>query len=379
MRPRVFISSTYYDLKYLRERIELFLERFNFEPILFESDKLTYEHGKPVDGAAYEEVLLCNMMVLIVGGRYGSPASNNTDLEEWQNKYDEDFVSITRKEYETALKNNIPVFILIDKNVYSEFQSFNDNKAFFEKLIKTGGVKKGEYKFSHVDSPSVFYFIESLKQKPVKTFEKVEEIESYLGNQFSGMFFLYLKKLQEESNGQKVLDSVSELNNAVKRMDEMVSGIGKNLLGPQDFQKIVANQQSILIGFIAEKILSFIHFKNNSFDEFKYDTKETSEMALYVSTLIFEYLVLMPDLPELRGLDVRKNYDDMDKAETIIIEILNQKIRAKYPTIIIEQISYHQIVWLIERRVEPVLSFNNYREKIISALSNEIDSNILPF
>ena len=70
-KPRVFLSSTYYDLKHVRERIERFLANFGMEPVLFENDNVTFEFNKP----CYNEVKTCQMMVLIVGGRYGSAAS----------------------------------------------------------------------------------------------------------------------------------------------------------------------------------------------------------------------------------------------------------------------------------------------------------------
>ena len=36
-KPRVFVSSTYYDLKHIRDRPEAFIESFGYEPVLFES------------------------------------------------------------------------------------------------------------------------------------------------------------------------------------------------------------------------------------------------------------------------------------------------------------------------------------------------------
>jgi hypothetical protein len=35
-RPRVFISSTYYDLKYIRGGLEAFVKQTGYDPILFE-------------------------------------------------------------------------------------------------------------------------------------------------------------------------------------------------------------------------------------------------------------------------------------------------------------------------------------------------------
>jgi len=69
MVPRVFVSSTYLDLKHVRQRIEKFIENYGFEPILFERDKVTYQHGKAIDQSAYYEVGLCHIMILIIGGR----------------------------------------------------------------------------------------------------------------------------------------------------------------------------------------------------------------------------------------------------------------------------------------------------------------------
>ncbi|WP_208062181.1 DUF4062 domain-containing protein, partial [[Clostridium] scindens] len=47
-KPRVFLSSTYYDLKHVRERIERFLVNFGMEPVLFENDNVTFEFNKPL-------------------------------------------------------------------------------------------------------------------------------------------------------------------------------------------------------------------------------------------------------------------------------------------------------------------------------------------
>ncbi len=81
MKPRVFLSSTYFDLKHVRERLERFIENYFFEPVLFESDNVVFEHNKPLDISCYNEVKLCHMMVLIIGGRYGSIISGE-NIEE---------------------------------------------------------------------------------------------------------------------------------------------------------------------------------------------------------------------------------------------------------------------------------------------------------
>ena len=63
---------------------------------------------------------------VIVGGRYGSEASSSKDkpTRSFFDRYD----SITKKEYENAVGRDIPIYILIENNVYSEYQTYLSNK-----------------------------------------------------------------------------------------------------------------------------------------------------------------------------------------------------------------------------------------------------------
>ena len=47
MKPRIFVSSTFYDLKYIREDLSNFIKSYNFEPIMFEDGDIGYVPGKP--------------------------------------------------------------------------------------------------------------------------------------------------------------------------------------------------------------------------------------------------------------------------------------------------------------------------------------------
>ncbi|MDP1845332.1 MAG: DUF4062 domain-containing protein, partial [Candidatus Moranbacteria bacterium] len=41
--PRVFVSSTCYDLKYIRENLRYFIERMGYEPVLSEEGDVFYD------------------------------------------------------------------------------------------------------------------------------------------------------------------------------------------------------------------------------------------------------------------------------------------------------------------------------------------------
>src|SRR6266849_2723784 len=99
-RPRVFVSSTYYDLKHLRSSLENFVESLGFDAVLSEKGKIAYTPDVPLDESCYREVGTSDIFVLIIGGRYGSEASSGkTDV---QKTFYERYNSITRAEYRSA-------------------------------------------------------------------------------------------------------------------------------------------------------------------------------------------------------------------------------------------------------------------------------------
>jgi hypothetical protein len=268
MKPRVFVSSTYYDLKYVRESLERFIKNYDFEPILFESGNVLFEPSKKIDVSCYSEVGVCHMMVLIIGGRYGSLASGD-EAQEKQKEYDKTVVSITQKEYETALTNGIPTFVFIDKNVYGEYQTYSKNRS----PIDNGTLP---IEFAFVDSRNVFKFIDKVSNTPIKTFERIEEIEQYLKQQISAMFYQYLDGLRNATKDSKVLDAVSEIKSVSERMNVMVQELGKQLLSQDDsqgYKKVIDEQNKILIDFYRGILIEGISINNST----KYNFAETSE------------------------------------------------------------------------------------------------------
>ena len=200
-KPRIFVSSTYYDLKYVRERIEKFINTYCFEPILFESDAVYFHPNKPLDVSCYNEVSNCHIMVLIIGGRYGSLATDE-NKETKKDNYEKQYVSITRKEYETAINKGIPVMIFIEQNVYTEYRTYQSNKK----------PLPADFKFAYVDDVRIFEFIASLDQNAIKQFNKVDDIEHYFANQISGMLLSYLTNLQREKESKEIKTAVEQIN-----------------------------------------------------------------------------------------------------------------------------------------------------------------------
>ncbi len=246
-RPKIFVSSTYYDLKYLRERLERFIRKYNFEPILFEDGDVYYNPNKPIDQSCYSEVEQCQMMILIVGGKYGTIIKNEKDKANYNDKH----VSITQKEYKTAIDKGIPVMVFIEKNVYIDYETYRNN---------TVSTIPKDFKFAHIDTTNIFDFISILNLSVIKTFEKVEEIEEYFANQVSGMFYDYLKQLQDKKQDDDVLTSVNQLKQVTEIILSNTHAIAKDVFkdNKPEYDKIIFKQNTIIIDFFIDLFIECI-------------------------------------------------------------------------------------------------------------------------
>ncbi len=106
--PRVFVSSTFYDLRQIRADLELFIREMGYEPILHERGGVTYGPAEKLEEYAYREVELSDLLVSVVGGRFGS-----TSQHEGR--------SISQEELKRALDAGTQVYIFVEQAVHTEY------------------------------------------------------------------------------------------------------------------------------------------------------------------------------------------------------------------------------------------------------------------
>lgn len=269
---RIFVSSTYYDLKHIRNYLEAFIDGFGYEPVLFESGDIPFEHDKPLDESCYKEILNSQMQILIIGGRYGSEESkpkvqpkakkSSKKSEETADEKHRRYNSITKMEYETALSQNIPVFIFVEKQVLAEYDTYRKNRD------------NNSIEYAHVDSINVFRLIDDIYSQTVgnyvKGFEKFEDISNWLRDQWSGMFAEFLKRdndrIEIESISAKI-DELSAVSNALKEYSE---ALVKNSLAPEKSKALIEEEDRKIehekaVRFINESLIRDLrrefHFK----------------------------------------------------------------------------------------------------------------------
>ncbi|NII56466.1 DUF4062 domain-containing protein [Luteibacter sp. SG786] len=222
-RPRVFVSSTYYDLKHLRSSIENFIESLGYDAVLSEKDSIAYIPDAPLDESCYREAKSCDVFVLIIGGRYGSESSATSGDGSKTKAFFDRYESITKHEYESALERGIPTYIAIDAAVDAEYQTYLRNKD--NQIIN----------YAHVDSVNVFGLIEEIRQRkqnnPIKLFTRYSEIEDWLRDQWAGFFRELIHRLTTSQQIQDIdlkVEELSETAETLKRyLEEVVGQVSK--------------------------------------------------------------------------------------------------------------------------------------------------------
>lgn len=75
-KPRIFVSSTYYDLKHIRADVERFIREQGYDPVLNEKGHIPYGSAERLEEYCYKEIELCDILVSVIGGRFGSESKN---------------------------------------------------------------------------------------------------------------------------------------------------------------------------------------------------------------------------------------------------------------------------------------------------------------
>jgi hypothetical protein len=218
-RPQVFISSTYYDLRHIRASLERFVESLGYEPVLSEKGKIAYDPDLPLDQSCYRDASAADIFVLIVGGRYGS-ASSDAPADGRTNFYDR-YESVTKKEYDAAVGNDKPVYILIDQGVFAEYETYGKNRG------------NDSVEYAHVDSVNVFKMLDTILAKrrnsPVHKFDRPTDIEQWLREQWAGLFRELMSRRSEQkqlASLTKQVDDLSVINKSLQRyMETIVSSV----------------------------------------------------------------------------------------------------------------------------------------------------------
>lgn len=121
--PRIFISSTYYDLRYVRSDLDILEDQIGVEIVRFEDGAIPYHTAETLPEACCKEIENCQILVLVIGGRYDS----TVEILDAQNDEPKRAISISRLELEHALRSGLIVFTFVEVGVLGEYRTFEAN------------------------------------------------------------------------------------------------------------------------------------------------------------------------------------------------------------------------------------------------------------
>jgi hypothetical protein len=278
-RPRIFVSSTYYDLKHVRASLDEFIESLGFDSILSEKGDIAYAWTGPLDESCYREVLTSDIFLLILGGRYGSAASDEENLPEgFFDKYD----SITRKEFNAAIEQTIPVYILVDRNVHAEFQTYQRNR------------ESTDINYAYVDSINVFRLLDDIflrpRNNPVQTFDRVSEITDWLKEQWAGLFRELLKSRSQKEQLKDLNQNVDELRAVNDTLKNYLEVVLRNVEGEDSRSVIEAedkrlDQAKTAISIRRNRLVEFLENHDMELEDVMDRLARTSSFSEFLSQL----------------------------------------------------------------------------------------------
>lgn len=207
-KPRIFISSTYYDLKQTREDLASFLTSLGYEPVRNEEGNIPFGKDNTLENYYLREIGHVDIFVSIIGGRFGSSSSDS----RW---------SISNEELRTAIKNKKQVYIFIDSQVAAEYETYLLNKG-------------GSTKFKYVDNVKIYEFIEEIKgftsNNNIKEFSTSFQIQQYLKEQLAGLFQSFL----EQQSKMKDFDLATKLENTANTLEKLLDYLKETNKGNQE-------------------------------------------------------------------------------------------------------------------------------------------------
>lgn len=217
---KIFVSSTCYDLSVLRAELRNFILSLGHEPVMSDYADILYDPRTHTHTSCINEVINCDMMVVIIGSRFGGTsvpqALEQVDLSKLKELSngsltinDDTKVSITQLEVLKAVENNIPIYTFIDKKVYYEHEVYEKNKKKPDiiKQIEFPAIEKQD------TAQYIFDFINYIRLRTsgnqIFQFERLQDIEDVLKKQWSGYF---QKLLCEQRTRRETSIQITHLN-----------------------------------------------------------------------------------------------------------------------------------------------------------------------
>jgi len=251
-KPRIFISSTYYDLRTVRADLERFMREQGYEPVLFERGHIPYGAEEKLEEDCYREISTCDVLVNLVGGTFG------TESKDAQ-------YSISQNELRTALDLGKQIYVFIERAVHAEYKTYLANK------------EVTDFKPTSVNDIRVFRFLEEVHslsgRNPIQPFEISQDIIEFLREQWAGLFQILL----QEHARQKEVNVLEKIESTAETLNQLVTFLTeKQNQGDQAIKDILLSNHPLFAAIRkAMKIPYRVFFENRKEMDTLLDARRT--------------------------------------------------------------------------------------------------------
>lgn len=227
--PKVFVSSTCYDLAEERSQLERFIVSYGFQPVLSEYGDVFYDPDEHTHNACVKEVAHCDLFILIISGRFGGQ------------HIDGDGESITQAEYNAARRLKIPIFSFIKSDVLNAQLYYKENiksegKEFAER-IKYPSIHKQD------DAVKIFNFIQSVQyareNNAIESYLSFSDIENHLRKQWAAQFYKFLKDRKGQLDVEHISSILEKLSGSSNKLESLVESLHNKNQGEEKTQELL--------------------------------------------------------------------------------------------------------------------------------------------
>ena len=233
--PRIFVSSTCYDLQEIRFQLRHFILEFGYEPVMSEFDDIFYNYELHAQDSCLEEISKCQLFTLVVGNNYGSIYHKEKDENTTPD-------SVTLREFRKALETDIYKHVFINKFVDYDYKNykraldkillkhFRENNISDDRIEATKlSIKKSfdeTYPFPYDSYKYVFYFLDIIHElkegNAHNTFESFVDIKESLKKQWAGFMYESLTKKDKrfDSSLKPIEDKITHIDLNIKKLLE---------------------------------------------------------------------------------------------------------------------------------------------------------------
>lgn len=205
MRPQVFISSSVKDLRHIRDAARKVVLDLGYEPVMSEYGEVGYMGADNAIDACYRDVQECQVMILIIGLRYGGQSERVG-------------TSVTEREWENAIDRVPHILTLVDQDVLKYKEVYEDNQM------------KDNIRFSSMDNPmATFSFINKVMASKYKNgiipYSSTIDVQESLKKQFAALFYIALtdRTPKTEDAIQNILYEIKSIKAEYSRPTNKIS------------------------------------------------------------------------------------------------------------------------------------------------------------